>query len=167
MQSALSNGLITTGFGIILAGLLLALSWVDLREFRLPNALNFTLILAGLCWSYLAGNIQAAAIGAAAGYSVFVAIAWAFKRARGIDGLGRGDAKLLAGGGAWCGWMGLPMIVLIASVLGIAFALLSSLRQTPQMQKSVPANWIPFGPCLAVGIFAVWASAQLSAAFAL
>jgi len=111
-------------WGAILAAMLLALSYVDLREFRLPNALTFPLIMLGLIQSYLAGDITAALIGAAIGYGAFVGIAFAFKQLRGIDGLGRGDAKLLAAGGAWAGWSGLPMIVLIASLLGIIIALL-------------------------------------------
>jgi len=96
----------------------------------------------------------------AIGYAAFVGIAFAFKRLRGVDGLGRGDAKLLAAGGAWVGWMGLPMIVLIASLLGIVIALLGGLKKAPR--EGVPNNWIPFGPCLAVGIFAVWTAGQIA-----
>ena len=117
-------------WGAILAAMLLALSYVDLREFRLPNVLTFPLIMLGLIQSYLAGDITAALIGAAIGYGAFVGIAFAFKQLRGIDGLGRGDAKLLAAGGAWAGWSGLPMIVLIASLLGIIIALLGGLKKT-------------------------------------
>jgi mannitol/fructose-specific phosphotransferase system IIA component (Ntr-type) len=43
------------------------------------------------------------------------------------DGLGLGDAKLLAGTGAWVGWQGLPSVVLIAAVLGLVMALGRSL----------------------------------------
>lgn len=150
-------------WGIVLAAMLLALSYVDLREFRLPNALTFPLIGLGLVQSYLAGQINAALIGAVIGYIAFVAIAFAFKRLRGIDGLGRGDAKLLAAGGAWVGWTGLPMIVLIASLLGICIALLRALKPKtgPKISKDVSADWIPYGPCLAVGIFAVWSASKL------
>jgi prepilin signal peptidase PulO-like enzyme (type II secretory pathway) len=185
---------LTYVFAAALAGILLALSWVDLREFRLPDPLNFLLIGIGLVWSALAGKLPAALIGAAAGYLAFVGIAWTFRRLRGIDGLGRGDAKLLAGGGAWCGWMGLPLIVLIASLLGIVMALSAPLWQKPasvkaeiksglkngkksgiitgtnntqahgeqtETEEGPPAGWIPFGPCLAVGIFAVWTAGQI------
>ena len=44
-------------FGAILAGLLLALSYVDLREFRLPNVMTFPLIALGLLWNFLEGDI--------------------------------------------------------------------------------------------------------------
>ncbi len=163
MSTALSSSLdfnLAPLFGIVLAGLLLALSWIDLRTFRLPNTLTFTLIGIGLLWSYLSGNFQAALIGCALGYASFVGIAALFKALRGIDGLGRGDAKLLAAGGSWVGWTGLPMIVLIASLLGIVLAVV--MHFLPREETSAPANWIAFGPCLAVGIFAVWAASQLA-----
>ena len=147
-------------WGAVLAVFLLALSYYDLREFRLPNVLTFPLIGLGLLYSYLMGHIHAALIGAGIGYLAFVAIAYAFKRLRGIDGLGRGDAKLLAAGGAWVGWTGLPMIVLIASLLGIVIALIGSSKL--KSRDDVPDGWIPFGPCLAVGIFTVWCAGQLA-----
>lgn len=147
-------------WGTVLGGMLLALSYVDLREFRLPDVITFPLIGLGLIQSYLMANILPALIGMAIGYAAFVGIAFAFKRLRGVDGLGRGDAKLLAAGGAWVGWMGLPMIVLIASLLGIVIALLGGLKKAPR--EGVPNNWIPFGPCLAVGIFAVWTAGQIA-----
>ena len=88
----------------------------------------------------------------ALGYLVFVAIEYGFRALRGKDGLGRGDAKLLAAGGAWCGWMGLPFIILIASGFGLLAALIPSVRQSAENGR------IPFGPFLAFGIFMVWAA---------
>lgn len=93
---------------------------------------------------------MARGIGLILGYSVFVIIEKGFKTLRGKDGLGRGDAKLLAAGGAWCGWMGLPFIVLIASGLGLAVTLL------PTMRDYIKNSRIPFGPFLALAILMVW-----------
>ena len=139
-------------WGIVLSGFLLALSAFDIREFRLPNVLTFPLIALGLIHSYLASELMAALIGASLGYLAFVGIAYAFKRLRGVDGLGRGDAKLLAAGGAWVGWMGLPHIVIIASSLAIAGVILMRLRGSEITSKSP----VPFGPFLAVGIAISW-----------
>ena len=140
----------------ILASLLLALSIIDLKTFRLPNVLTFALIGTGLieAWIYYGGltniiwgGFTNRLIGAGLGYSIFVAIEVLFKKVRGVDGLGRGDAKLLAGGGAWCGWMALPFIVLIGSFMGLVAALFPSIRKQGR---------IPFGPFLALGIVSVW-----------
>lgn len=98
---------------------------------------------------------KASLIGALVGYSVFVAIEYSFKKISGKDGLGRGDAKLLAAGGAWCGWMSLPTIILIASLTGLIFALFM------RFKSKDAGEWIPFGPFLAVAIFTTWLAIQI------
>lgn len=140
-------------------GGLCALAVIDWRTYRLPNPLTYGLITLGVFQSIILDTLtlQDSLIGAVTGYSAFVMIEWGFKRLRGIDGLGRGDAKLLAAGGAWCGWWGLPFIVLIASGTGLLMAFLPSFRTQFNSGK------IPFGPFLALGIAIVWLSLQLSA----
>jgi len=134
-------------FGLVLCAMLITLAVIDFRHFRLPNALTFPLMALGLLQAYLLKfDIPTHLIGIGAGYFVFVGVELGFKYLRGKDGLGRGDAKLLAAGGAWCGWMALPYIVLFSSLMGIAMA-------SAQKQKSAA---IPFGPALAVGVMTVW-----------
>lgn len=128
---------------------LIYLSWIDFKTFRLPDKVTLPLISLGILQAYLLSDIRASLIGATIGYLAFVLIERSFKKLRGKDGLGRGDAKLLAAGGAWCGWSGLPLIVLIASGTGLLLALLPKYRKIGR---------IPFGPCLAFSIFMVWAS---------
>lgn len=137
--------------------MLAALTWVDLREFRLPDILTLPLIMLGFIQAYvLKLGWQNSFIGAIAGYAVFVAIEKSFKALRGKDGLGRGDAKLLAAGGAWCGWASLPFIVLIASGMGLVALLF------PGFREKSDTGHIPFGPFLAIGIAIVWFSAYLA-----
>lgn len=131
---------------------LLVLSWTDIKHYRLPDKFTFPLIALGLLQGYMVEELRARLIGMALGYLAFLGIEYGFKALRGKDGLGRGDAKLLAAGGAWCGWMALPFIVLIASGFGLLAALLPSVR------KSTDNGHIPFGPFLALGIFMVWAA---------
>jgi len=129
------------------------ISWIDLKSFRLPNSLNYALLAFGLIQAYiLLGEIKLHVLGAALGYGVFVAIEVAFKALRNKDGLGRGDAKLLAVAGAWCGAYALPMIVAIASLSAIAIILV--------MQKD-SSERIPFGPFLSFSMFSVWVFANL------
>ncbi len=70
---------------------------------------------------------------------------------RGREGLGRGDAKLLAAGGAWLGWEALPWVVLLAAVLGLALALLQRARGMALTRETA----LPFGPSLALAIWIV------------
>lgn len=139
--------MIIFAFSIILITALLALSFIDVKYFRLPDSLTFPLIGLGIAYSWIVlGEPLNAVMGAGLGYFAFVGLAYLFKIFRGVDGLGRGDAKLFAVGGAWCGWVSLPTIALIASLIGIVFAFL------PLIRKRNEKGWIPFGPFLAVGI---------------
>ena len=127
---------------------LCALSWIDIKTFRLPNQLNYGLLLLGFVQAYiLSPDIRMNVLGAALGYGAFVSIEKGFKALSKKDGLGRGDAKLLAVGGAWCGAFALPVIVLLASVAAIVGIIaLGKARD----------NKIPFGPFLSVAMFIVW-----------
>ncbi len=133
---------------------LLALAWIDWEWLRLPDALSLPLILLGLAatawldFPALADH----AIGAAGGYSAFRAIALAYRALRGREGLGRGDASLLAAGGAWLGWQPLPLVVLGAALCGLAIALIRALRG----ETLARATAIPFGPPLALAIWALF-----------
>lgn len=142
--------------GGVLSLFLLALGYVDLKDYRLPNKLTFPLIVAGFGQAYVLDlPLMHHLIGAAVGYLAFVAIEKAFLKLRGYHGLGRGDAKLLAGGGAWCGWYGLPYIVLLSSLAGLSL-LLAGLMTGKIKKAAASQQAIPFGPFLAAGIFLVW-----------
>jgi len=139
--------------GAVLFTALIALAVIDARHYRLPDAVNLPLIAAGLGWGAWTDTFLLSAAGAAIGYLAFVGLELAYKRLRGRDGLGRGDAKLLAAGGAWCGaWM-LPMILLFASVSGLSFVIAMSVIARRQINADTA---LPFGPFLAAGVGFAW-----------
>ena len=129
---------------------LLTLGWIDAVCLRLPDVLTLPLILAGLAEAaWLEPEaLRARAFGAAFGYTALWAVAWAYRRARRREGLGLGDAKLLAAGGAWVGVWLLGDVLLAAAVAGLVWAV---------RRGSVDlAARVPFGPFLAGGIWLVW-----------
>lgn len=139
---------------IILFFALGALSLIDARTQRLPDFLTLPLIPAGIAVNGLIFSSWWVAIaGAALGYGVLVALELAYRRLRGRDGLGRGDAKLLAAGGAWCGAWLLPLILLAGSASALLYLLLLALlrRRAPD-----PNQPVPFGPWIAFGIALCW-----------
>jgi len=79
------------------------------------------------------------------GYAIFWTLETAYRLIRNRDGLGRGDAKLLAVGGAWCGALALPFIILIASSAGLIYVLM----QPAETRESLK---LPFGPFLSAAI---------------
>ena len=136
-----------------LAASLILLSYMDLRTGLLLDAVTLPLIAAGLAWAALfTGAWVQALAGAALGYGLIAGLAAYWRKTRGYEGIGLGDAKLLAGGGAWVGVLGLPVILLIASILGLlAGVIVSSAPQSRQARLA-----LPFGPCLGIGIWIVW-----------
>ncbi len=140
------------GFGFELAGALLltwslvALAFIDLDTQLLPDDITLPLLWLGLLFSLCGGFVplDAAVIGAIAGYLSLWLVFWAFKLATGKEGLGYGDFKLLGALGAWLGWAALPQIILLSSVVGavIGIALIAFKRQ----QRGAA---MPFGPFLA------------------
>jgi leader peptidase (prepilin peptidase) / N-methyltransferase len=147
---------VTVGYGVataILTAILVAIAIVDSRVFRIPDLLSLPLIALGLFFAALHSPTTALhhAIGAAVGYGLFAAIgAWYFRRTQ-IDGLGLGDAKLFAAAGAWVGWAGLPLVLLIASVCGLLFAVLPH-----NHRPGTTSRGIAFGPWLACALWVVW-----------
>ena len=136
---------------------LLALAIIDLKTLQLPNILTLPLIVVGFGFSYLIrADLLASLIGALLGYCGFALIEIGYRAIKGQDGLGRGDAKLLAVGGAWCGWFGLPFIILIASLFGLAHAVLLNLKHNEKIRV------LPFGPHLAIGIALTWLAINLA-----
>jgi leader peptidase (prepilin peptidase)/N-methyltransferase len=142
--------LITTIASLVLMFFLIALSWIDYKTHRLPNKLTFPLMLIGLLNGYITNKAIDSFIGLTLGYLIFFSLETFYKVIKNKDAIGRGDAKLLAVGGAWCGWVGLPYIILIASSSG----LISVLFFKKYLLKL--NGHIPFGPFLALGITIVW-----------
>lgn len=129
--------------------LLLALSVVDWRSFRLPNPLVALLATGGLVNAWSAGHLPDSVVGAAAGLALFVGVGWAYRRARGHAGLGLGDAKLLGALGAWLTWQALPAVVLVSALGALAFVAVRSRRLDRNEQ-------LPFGPFLAGAGWLLW-----------
>lgn len=145
--------------GALLAWQLLLLAVLDAEHLWLPRVLTLPLIVSGLAASLLPGVAAApwsgpawSALGAATGFLSLALIGWLYRRIRGREGLGGGDAYLLAGGGAWCGALGLPGILLLAAGAGLAWVLiLRLLGRGPRGDQP-----LPFGVFLAMGVWLTW-----------
>ena len=137
----------------MLAWVLLALAIIDLRHMRLPDRLTLPLLAAGLATNIVLApeRLAASAVGAAVGYAGFRGIAFAYRSLRGREGLGAGDAKLLAAAGAWVGWAALLDVVVLASLFGICTV--TVLRSSGHNINGTTT--IPFGPFLALAIWVV------------
>jgi len=138
--------LITWIGGLALIVTLAILAWIDHKTYRLPNKLTFPLIFGGLLYQFiLALDFYPYLLGAVLGYAIFWVIETAYRVVRKKDGLGRGDAKLLAAGGAWCGAFALPFIILLASSTALCFVMLKAKDERQDLK-------LAFGPYIAGAI---------------
>jgi len=126
---------------------LLALFFIDLEKYLLPDIITLPLLWAGLLFNISANfaPLDDAVIGAAAGYGSLWLMFQLFRLLTGKEGLGYGDFKLVAAIGAWLGWQVLPLVILLGSfsgaiIGGVYLALSRHGRDHP----------IPFGPFLAL-----------------
>lgn len=140
----------TFGLGFVL----LMLATIDALALRLPDILTLPLAAAGLLLSWWLPDspLISHAVGAAVGFLVFYGITVIYRSMRGREGLGLGDAKLVAAAGAWLGWAALPSMVLIACAAGFVWVGLAVARRG----RSALGEQIPFGVSLCFAFWIVW-----------
>ena len=148
LHSSLTNMIASA----VLAVGLLTLSYIDLRTGLLLDVLTLPLTALGLAFSVWTGDWVLSLAGALLGYAMIAGLAYYWRVRRGYEGIGLGDAKLLAAGGAWGGVLALPILLLIASSVGILAAIVVA-RTTRSTSDRLA---IPFGPSLALGTWIVW-----------
>ena len=128
---------------------LVYLAYIDLRTFRLPDAITIPLILSGLLFNGLSQErlvfFQDSVIGVILGYFSLWLLNCIYRQTKKQNGIGMGDAKLLGALGAWLGWLALPGILLIASLTGLIGGFIW-LQWNKQNHRSA----FPFGPFLAI-----------------
>ena len=131
---------------LVFTWLLIAMSGIDMHTQLLPDELTQPLLWIGLllaCSSVFVAPVPAL-VGAMIGWSSLWSVNFLFKKLRGIEGMGGGDFKLLAGLGAWMGWKLLPIIVLLSATVGAVYGITMVL-----LRKHERENPMPFGPFLA------------------
>lgn len=134
--------------------LTLAATAIDLRRRIIPDRLNLALLGLGLAvaaWEDPSPTALALRLGEVAlAFGLFWALREAHARLRGRVGLGLGDVKFIAAATAWTGLLGLPLLILAASLTALAAVLAATLAGG----RIDRATRLPFGPFLALGLHA-------------
>lgn len=140
--------------GAVLGWQLILLASLDFEHFWLPLRLTLLLIATGLLEGIAQGQdvFAARALGAGIGFFGLWLVAFAYRRLRKREGLGGGDPWMMAGAGAWTGWLALPTVLLVAALAGLAYAL----WRTPQGAKVDGVQAVPFGVFIAIGTWVAW-----------
>ena len=141
---------------------MLAIAVIDRRHFIIPDKLSLPAIPAGFVAAALVpreqGDLAALAVLdhaiAAIGASLALYLLRAYYlHARGREGLGLGDVKLIAAGGAWTGVVGVPLVLLLAAVAALVVAGMKWLAGDRSLGAT---SRVAFGVYLAPSIWLVW-----------
>ena len=138
---------LTTILLMILSLSFLIIFFIDLKHFIIPNSLTFSMMILGFIKSFdpnlnsIFPNYINSLIGGLFGYGVIFSIIFFYKQIRKKEGMGLGDAKLLAVIGFWFGWIAIPFVLFLSSI----FALVSVIPDLIKKNKKMTSQ-IPFGP---------------------
>ena len=143
---------ITTLLLIILSIFFIIIFFIDLKHFIIPNELTFPLMLIGFVKSFepnlnqtIFPNYINSLIGGVFGYLIIWLIIFFYKKVRNKEGMGLGDAKLMAVVGFWFGWASIPFTIFISSFVALIFSIPSLIKKNKNM-----ATQIPFGPYIII-----------------
>lgn len=137
---------------VVFACAMVVLFFIDLEHQILPNVVTLPGIVAGLAASaFLPPGLLLSVLGALLGGGVLWAIAEIYVRARGVEGMGMGDVKMLGMIGAFLGAPLMALTLVLASFAGALTGVGLMLAGRGDLQRR-----LPFGTFLAAA--AVFAS---------
>ena len=139
-------------FASILLSILLVMYvmifFIDFKHFIIPDVLNFGVIFLAFFKNFLPDlnlvftqNIILSIIGGIVGYSLIWIIIYLYRTFKKVEGMGLGDAKLMAGIGLLFGWPSVPFVLFVSAVLGLLLVMPSLLKKKRSLKSE-----IPFGP---------------------
>ena len=157
------ENLYTITFLSILSLILIMIFFIDLENFIIPDSLNFIIMGLALLKNFLPNfntslihEINQSIIGGMVGYLSIWLIIYLYKIFKKIDGMGFGDAKLMAGIGLLFGWQSIPFILFVSSILGLIFVVPSLIKKQKTMRTE-----IPFGPFIIAACLIYFAQGDL------
>ena len=137
----------TTLLLIILSLGFIIIFFIDLRHFIIPDVITFPLMALGFIKSFIP-NLDPlfpyyvlSLIGGIFGYGIIWGIIFFYKQVKKKEGMGLGDAKLLAVIGFWFGLDAIPFIIFLSSTIALISVTPDLIKKSKKMSTQ-----IPFGP---------------------
>ena len=158
--SAISFISIYSIYGLSLTTLLLCILslgfiiifFIDLEHFIIPDVVTFPLMVLGFIKSFdpnlnsMFPNYIISIVGGIFGYVIIWAIIYFYKQVRKKEGMGLGDAKLLAVIGFWFGIQSIPFVIFFSSTIALISVVPALINKSKKMSSQ-----IPFGPYIIAG----------------
>lgn len=103
--------------------IMIAITFIDWEHQIIPDALSIGGTVLGFvgAWVCLDVSVIESLIGAAVGAGLILAIAFAYKAVRKVEGMGGGDVKLMAMIGAFLGWQMVLVVLFLAAAAGSVY----------------------------------------------
>ena len=137
----------TTLLLIILSLGFIIIFFIDLKHFIIPDVITFPLMALGFIKSFIP-NLDPifpyyvlSLIGGIFGYGIIWGIIFFYKQVKKKEGMGLGDAKLLAVIGFWFGLDAVPFIIFLSSTIALISVAPDLIKKSKKMSTQ-----IPFGP---------------------
>ncbi len=152
---------ITTILLMMLSLSFLIIFFIDLKHFIIPNVLTFSMMFVGFFKSFdpnlhpLFPNYINSLIGGVFGYGIIWSIIYFYKQVRKKEGMGLGDAKLLAVVGFWFGWVSIPFVLFCSSILALLWVVPDLIKKSKKLTSQ-----IPFGPYIILASILFFVSKQ-------
>ncbi len=143
---------LTSVFLMILSLSFIIIFFIDLKHYIIPNVLTFSMMVLGFVKSFdpnlnpMFPNYINSLIGGIIGFGIIWLIIFFYKQIRKKEGMGLGDAKLFAVIGFWFGWISIPFIIFLSSVIALISVVPDLMKNSKKMSTQ-----IPFGPYIILG----------------
>jgi len=141
--------------GCLFASLLIVLGFIDYFHQILPDEITMPGLILSLVYSLFRNDLtfRGALIGAVTGAGFLLAVYGGYRIVRKKEGLGMGDVTMLLMIGAYLGWKGTLLTLIIASFAGAVVGVFLIARRSKDLQFA-----LPFGTFLAPSAFvaALW-----------
>lgn len=135
--------------GFLFISILIVTSVIDFHFMIIPDKISLPGILATplVIWLHPELSWKSGLLGVLIGGGFILVVAWFYYFLRKKEGIGMGDAKLLALMGGWLGYESLFPILFYSSITGSVIGIFLLAAQEKLSMKAA----IPFGPFLALG----------------
>ena len=131
----------------------LIIFFIDLKHHIIPDILNFGLIFFAFVKNFFPDlnlnftqSLEASIVGGLVGYFSIWSIIQLYYILRKREGMGLGDAKLLAVIGFWFGWIAIPFVIFSSSIIALLHVIPSLINKSKKLSSE-----IPFGPYIIAG----------------
>ncbi|UTV97761.1 prepilin peptidase [Marinomonas rhizomae] len=123
----------------LLVSVLITAAVIDLEHQLIPDECSTIALACALLINLPTNRIESSVLGMIIGYGLIYVLRWFYLTFRNQEGIGLGDAKIIAALAAWLGFSGLAPLLLCASLSGILYTVLINRSR---------AKYMAFGPFL-------------------